>query len=160
MEPSEFAEKYPDTVKDWHNEGFTEGHSEAIKEERERAKALQDAFPDRPGFALEQYMKGRDIGKAKAELSDVVLKELEQSKKDTADAQAKLAEATGGEADAIDLDPGADVSNDAKTKYDDIKDDGDRIAAEWKDNLDGCQEKFKQPSTYAAYRRSQIEAAA
>jgi ATP-dependent Clp protease, protease subunit len=146
----------PDLVKDWKNEGFTEGHGEGVKEERERMSALSRAFKDRPGFAMDQYIKGNDVARAKAELADVLEIELKAKDKALAEAQAKT---TSGAAPIV-LDACARIANDQpEDKYSGM-DLAQRISAEWEDDVKGCQKKFKNLYAYGAFRQSQEKAKA
>lgn len=56
--------------------GKTAGREDAVNE----LKALCEAIPGRSEFVMEQYIKGHDVQSAKAELSDVLSKELEAAK--------------------------------------------------------------------------------
>ena len=62
----------------------TKSAEDATKTERDRFAALGRAFTDRPAFALEQGIAGHDLGVAKANLADVLLKENAELKKTAA----------------------------------------------------------------------------
>ena len=156
MSVAEFEEANPDAVKDWKNEGFTEGHTEAAKEHTERAQALATAFKDRPAFAMEQILKGHDLPKARAELADVVMAEGKAKDKQIADLQAKLADTDGH--DAVDLSVDAAIT----TGDADAPDDrplAQQIDEDWEADKDGCKDKFKNKSIYRAFRLDAARAA-
>lgn len=86
--PEAFADKYPDAVTNWRNEGYeaavadienktkeaeTKGFDEGVKNERGRVAALTNAFGQHPAFLLKMVNAGHDLAKAKAEAFDAKL---------------------------------------------------------------------------------------
>jgi signal peptide peptidase SppA len=65
--------------------GETEGYEKGANDAMGRHAALAKAFPDRPGFVAEQFAAGHDVGMAKANLADVLLKENADLKKAAAE---------------------------------------------------------------------------
>ncbi|HEV7297763.1 MAG TPA: S49 family peptidase [Tepidisphaeraceae bacterium] len=53
----------------------TDAYAEAQRHEQERFKALVSLCKDRPSFAVEQYIKGHDLGKATAEYAALLKNE-------------------------------------------------------------------------------------
>jgi len=62
----------------------------AVKSERERFTALQNAFPDESSFVSEQFVKGATVEQAKVAYNDVLQAKLADSEKVNADLQSKL----------------------------------------------------------------------
>lgn len=60
------------------------------RDPRDELRALKDAFPGQAEFVLEQYAKGNDVTAAKAELADVLTKQLAEKDKEIADLTAKV----------------------------------------------------------------------
>lgn len=143
--PAAFAEANPEAIKNWK----AEGGIDARKDELSRIAALTAAFPKDPAFALEQAGKGHDVAKAKAEYSDVLVARNEQLAAENAELKTK-ADAGDG-ADPVNLAP----RDEPKDKYADLPA-GERIQAEWNDNLDGCKDKFKAFDAYAGYRKARL----
>lgn len=144
--PAAFAEANPEAVKNWKAEGGVEARTDELQ----RIKALTEAFPKDPAFALEQAGKGHDVAKAKAEYADVLIARNEALTKENGELKKKADDIEDG-ADPVAL-HGAEPRAD---KYADLDAD-DRIAAEWNDDLDGCQKKFGVLSAYAGYRRHRL----
>lgn len=156
MPAADYAKANPDAVKNWSEEGFKKGHDEATKEQTERAKALAEAFKDRPAFALEQYLKGNDVSRAKAELADVLITE---NKKLAEDLKTEKNKTPGQNTVATTSSQPDDKNLEADGKYQDMEI-KDQIEAEWRDNHNKCQDKYKVQSAYAALRRRQLNRAA
>ena len=62
----------------------------AVKGERERFTALQNAFPDESEFVSEQFVKGATTDEAKIAYNTVLQTKLADSEKSNADLQTKL----------------------------------------------------------------------
>lgn len=65
---------------------------EAVKEERERLKALRNAFPKDTDFALDAYDRGLSVIEAKAEYSDRLAKRLDEETEARKKVEAEAAE--------------------------------------------------------------------
>lgn len=99
MTAEEFKKANPDAANDLYNSGHKDGHecgkTEARDEFASELKALRDAFPDDIQFALDQFDKGNDVTKAKAEYADTLTAKFAEKDKELSDAKAKVAELEG-----------------------------------------------------------------
>ncbi len=143
-----FKAEHPDAYKDIVNEGFTEGHKTGTTEERDRAKALAAAFPDRPAFALEQFVAGHEVMHAKAAFSDVLAAENKTLREEQAKAAAKAATIPGGATPVAMTAATEPVAAPVKPDAADHK----AVAAyEWDNERDKCG-NFSSKERYVAYR--------
>ena len=55
--------------------GIAQGRDEAVKATDERLDALMAAFPERPGFVLQQFKAGATLDQAQVAIKDVLLAE-------------------------------------------------------------------------------------
>lgn len=71
---------------DAHKEGFAQG----VQNERDRFKALNEAFPNDLKFASEQYIAGANIEQAKIAFADILAKRLSEETAKNVELEKKL----------------------------------------------------------------------
>ena len=112
--------------------GKAEGYAEGRKHEQDRMAELAEAFPNRPAFAIEQFISGHGVAKATEALAPILAAETKAKDDRIAALEKQLAESAQGETgiiiareDEIVTDTTDDIDIDA------ITDPKERATAEW-----------------------------
>lgn len=125
----------------------------AVEKERAELAALQEAFPDRAAFVLQQHTKGHTVEQAKAELCDVLVKADAAKDAVLAERDKTIAELSK-KADAYTSDGHAGVTTklSAGDGPDTSKMDPEQLARHnWDKNVENCTKEFASFEVYEMY---------
>ncbi len=140
------AEQVEAAKTDGREAGFKAGTEKAAEDARKELKLMLDAMPERPKFAAERFAEGKSVTEAKAELADVLEKELK-------DVRAKAAEKTDAD-DDVDFTASDEQNPEGKTSEEADTTVEARSEKEWKKNgelREGFHDNYDE---YLAYARA------